>query len=952
MASHVNGQQKIWHQYDLGSSYQPLIVNKITQDPYGRMWMGTTRGLLNFDGDEFNAGNLPDSASQNVTAVFCDSQYVYLGFEDGKLMHRSIRIWNRNYILDGKVPSPVISIHADRSKRTWVATYGSGLYIITGDSMLHIDTEQGLPGNEIYTMLAAEEGTVWIGTDGGLTRCVLQEGKVTLTNFSIQQGLPDEIVRCLAMDEQQNIWIGTQDHGIFVYNVAKNQFESPAFSHNWNNGPVISLAIKDHNRMMIGTLGKGLVTISLHDNFFPIYYNQSTGYENIKATDIAIDSEGNFWVVSPSRGLDQFPALFEWIPQIPEQTGKAVQAVYYDSNNALWYATYDGLFKTVFDSTGTKITQRIQLSNAARQPIITSIYEDIQHEMWIGTFDGGVFLRPAGKQQFLQILQRDGIANDNVLSVSGDMVNVWIATLGGITRCNIQMGIENKSDLILKNFTNKSGLHSNYLYQTFIDAKGRVWFATDGNGLIMFDNDVFTTFDKAGEKDIKSVYSITEDPFGNIWFSTPTSGLFRYDGSTFANFTLQSGLSSLNITGITTDANGDIVVIENDAVDILEHKASQVRRYRSRQIFDGIAPNLNAFCRDRFGNVWIATKKGILKYYTPSKDFSHEAQVEIRQVMVYLKPINDSLVHRFRHDQNHIAFDFQAFWNSDPSQLRYRYKLGGHDLDWITTKDERAIYPELSPGTYTFIIQASIHHNFDDAPTASYVFTIEEPFWATWWFILGCLILLSMLVVFLIRERDRQREREEKLRRERIEFQFENLKSQLNPHFLFNSFNTLATLIEENQEVALSYIDNLSDFYRSILSYKDVDLVTVEEELHLTNNYIFLLKERHGDRLHVTLDIPEWLRQRKVPPLTLQLLIENAVKHNIVSREQPLEVEIFTMDKQRICVRNKLQLKKEVQSTGFGLQNIRARCELLGSKYFEVTKTKTHFQVCVPLFDT
>jgi LytS/YehU family sensor histidine kinase len=200
------------------------------------------------------------------------------------------------------------------------------------------------------------------------------------------------------------------------------------------------------------------------------------------------------------------------------------------------------------------------------------------------------------------------------------------------------------------------------------------------------------------------------------------------------------------------------------------------------------------------------------------------------------------------------------------------------------------------------------------------------------------------------KNRDKRRAREEKLKRERIEFQLENLKSQINPHFLFNSFNTLATLVEEDQQVALSYIDHLSDFYRSLLSYKDIDLVTLKEELELTNNYIYLLRQRHGDRLRVITRVREEDKQLRIPPLTLQMLIENAVKHNVVSKDLPLTVEIFTTAENRVCVKNNLQLKKDVKSIGFGLQNIRARCELLGSQDFDVEQNSLFFQVCVPLF--
>ncbi|MEO6168466.1 MAG: two-component regulator propeller domain-containing protein [Chitinophagales bacterium] len=947
----AGAQPGIWRQFEPGSSYQPVTINKITQDPYGRMWVGTNKGLFNFDGSDFYYLASRDSTSLNITAIFCDSQFVYMGFEDGKILHRSLNGWQKELVADGTLPSPVISIVADASKKIWIATYGSGVFIKDGGQMLNITTEQGLPGNEIYTMVAAKDGNVWIGTDGGLTKCSLQSGRPVLTNYTVTNGLSDEIVRALVVDENGKIWIGTQDHGICIFNPSVNEFEIPSISRNWNNGPVSALAIKDYNRLMIGTLGRGLVSISLHDNFHPVFYNQSTGYENVKVSDIAIDGEGNFWVVSVSRGLDQFPALFQWITPENFEPKDAIQAVFYDSNSNLWYATRKGLFKTLIDSEGSNITVQEKLPGGGSQPVITSIYEDRHHNMWVGTFDDGVFIKPSGRRDFFQVLQPDGLANDNVLSINGDAINVWIATLGGVTYCSIQSAITRKDDLILQNFTQESGLHSSYLYQTFIDSKGRVWFATDGNGLKVLENGIFHSYTKAGNIVINTVYSITEDPFGNIWFSTPSSGLFKYDGETIINYGLKAGLSDLNITGISADANGDIVVIENDAVDIIEHKTNQVRRYRLRQVFEGIDPSLNAFSRDRFGNIWIATKKGILRYYSPSLSFSHEAQLEIRQVMMYLEPIDISKSQHFPYDQNHLAFDFEAFWNSDPSQLRYRYILLGHDLDWIKTKDERAIYPELKPGTYTFKIQATIHHNFDDAPTVEYTFTIDAPFWTSWWFVSGCAIIGALLINVLIKERDRRREREEKLKRERIEFQFENLKAQINPHFLFNSFNTLAALVEEDQSIALSYIDHLSDFYRSLLSYKDIDLITLEKEIELTNNYIFLLTQRHGERLQVENEIPENCYQKKIPPLTLQLLIENAVKHNVVSQEQPLLVKIFAVEDRIICVKNKIQPKKDVISTGFGLQNIRARCELLGGKDFEVTQTPEYFQVCVPLFN-
>lgn len=946
----TNAQPTIWHQYEFSTSLQPVVINKITQDPFGRMWLGTTKGLFSFDGIDFTLHAMRDSSSQHITAVYCDSQFVFIGMEDGRLFQRSLKSWKQEFKLIETLEAQIVGIVEDTSHNLWIATYGSGLYVKDGSQLHRITVEDGLPGNDIYTISISPDGTAWLGTDGGLTNCSFTSGKPVIRNYTVHDGLSDEIIRCLVVDNKGLVWMGTQDQGICLFDPAAGMFSIPPFSRHWNLGPVSALAIDNDSRLMIGTQGMGLVSISLHDRFHPVFYNQATGYDNVKVKDIVRDTEGNFWIASANRGLDHFPALFQWIAPSIDGISQSMQAVFYDGHALLWFATLEGLFHAVIDSSGANMATLVRLT-AGTQPVITSIYEDHHKNLWIGTFDQGLFLRPAGKKQFIQILHQDGLANDNVLSVTGDMVNVWIATLGGVTRCNIQLDIENKNDLLFHNFSDESGLHSNYLYQVFIDSKGRVWFATDGNGLKVYENGTFRSFEKAGDEVINSVYSITEDHSGSIWFSTPSSGLYQFDGDTILKSGARIGLSDMSIMGITTDANGDIVIIENDAIDILEHKTNQIRRYGGRELFQGISPNLNAFARDRFGNIWVATKKGILKYYSPSPEFAHEAQLEIRQVMVYMQPVDFSKVSRFGYNQNYLTFDFQAFWNSDPSQIRYRYRLLGYDLEWLNTKDDRAVYPELPPGTYTFRIQSTIHHNFDDAQTVDYTFTIDPPFWTTWWFVTALFISGGLLVYLLIKERDRRREREEKLKRERIEFQFENLKSQLNPHFLFNSFNTLATLVEEDQHVALSYIDHLADFYRSLLSYKDIDLIPLKKEFELTNNYIFLLKQRHGERLQVDYDVPDELQQKLIPPLTLQLLIENAVKHNVASEEHPLHVQIFTSDKNRICIKNKLQLKASVVSTGFGLQNIRARCELLGRNDFDINQAGGYFQVCVPLFD-
>ena len=220
----------------------------------------------------------------------------------------------------------------------------------------------------------------------------------------------------------------------------------------------------------------------------------------------------------------------------------------------------------------------------------------------------------------------------------------------------------------------------------------------------------------------------------------------------------------------------------------------------------------------------------------------------------------------------------------------------------------------------------------------------------TWLFIMIAAFSIAGLIYLFIKWRGYEIEKEETLKRKNVEFQLENLKTQINPHFLFNSFNTLATLIEEDQRLAITYVENLSDFYRHTLKYKDTNLISLREEIELTESYVFLLKQRHGNNLKITIEIGEHDLNHWIPPLTLQLLIENAVKHNVVSRQYPLRIEIFMSAEHQLSIRNNLQPREEeVVSTQMGLKNVSARFEILEGERVEIVTTEKYFQVNLPL---
>ncbi len=188
----------------------------------------------------------------------------------------------------------------------------------------------------------------------------------------------------------------------------------------------------------------------------------------------------------------------------------------------------------------------------------------------------------------------------------------------------------------------------------------------------------------------------------------------------------------------------------------------------------------------------------------------------------------------------------------------------------------------------------------------------------------------------------------EHLKNENLLVQLTSLKNQLNPHFLFNSLNTLSWLINEDKEKSQHYLQKLSQVLRYSLSMQEQSLVPLKEELALLENYIFLLQIRFGDNLKIVRNIENV--QFKIPPLSLQLLIENVIKHNIISTASPMNIWVeMNENKKTIIVRNTLTRKVNSEGTGIGLVNLNERFKILASQEIEIEQNEKEFMVILPL---
>ena len=193
----------------------------------------------------------------------------------------------------------------------------------------------------------------------------------------------------------------------------------------------------------------------------------------------------------------------------------------------------------------------------------------------------------------------------------------------------------------------------------------------------------------------------------------------------------------------------------------------------------------------------------------------------------------------------------------------------------------------------------------------------------------------------------------EMLKKENLQTQLDSLKQQVNPHFLFNSLNTLSSLMRKDVDRAELFLDELSKVYRYLLRNNDGELIELSNELQFIQSFFHLMKTRFGNSLEMETHINESCKDLLLPPLTLQMLIENAIKHNIIDKSHPLVITLQTDESCRLLVKNNLRKKTiNLASNKIGLNNISAKYKLLGQEDIEIIETEQNFIVSIPLIKT
>ncbi len=944
-------QVPLFHNIEIKHHGNKMQLQSIILDSEGTLLCGTNQGVMHYDGTNFSPAFEHDSSSaQEVQSLYKDHKgRIWVGYKNGKIGSISSGKFSWLSADEEDSPVPVSDFAEDTSGGLFFSTEGEGVSYYKDGKFTSIKSENGLSDDYCYKIVSLENGMICVATDHGINFIRFENGNFTIDQLSAENGLPDNIVRNITVDKNQQLWISLQDKGLCRVDPVTKKITIPEGLGQWKYGQVNTI-LPLEEEVWLGTENFGILRLEKNGSCYPLR-QESSGLKQTSIKMLLSDKERHVWAASGNQLLLSNGEAWNKLPDLPKQTFGFIHCILADKNGSIWFSPDQQLYCAKKQNDGTYSYTKYIITSPGKLIDIVTLCEDEIGNIWIGTLGEGVFILNTKNGKIQHPVNYHELQKGNILCIEEHDNKIRIGGFGGTQSYTYKYNIETgQYDVRVDPHDALHSLYNNYIYAILTDHKGRTWLGTDEKGLGLLENDKLTYYTKTDGLSSNTIVSIKEDKEGRIWIATQGGGISVYDGNKFENISLAEGLSDHSPSSIIIDKYERVLAVHSNGVDIFDPKSRTFQYYSSESNLGDLNPDLNSVSAGPDGRIWIGTEKGIYVYKPSNTGLWVQPSVSIQNILLFLERIPSDNNRKFEYDQNNISIEFNAAWYTDPNRITYSYQLDGYSSKWQTTKDHAVSYPRLPPGTYVFRVRASLNSHYESASEASYNFIIKSPFWQTSWFRILLSVCILAILILIVRRREYRLRKEEKQEKEKIEFRFETLRSQVNPHFLFNSFNTLITVIEKEPGLAVEYVEHLAEFFRNIVGYRDIEMISLKEEITLLENYMFIQTKRYGKNLLLQIDIdPKTQETYFIPPLTLQLLAENALKHNAISHESTLTIDLFIRENY-LMVRNNINPKySKEKSTGMGLQNIMNRYKLLTSDPVEIKEDDSYFTVSLPL---
>jgi ligand-binding sensor domain-containing protein len=968
-----------------GDGIRTSNILKMVRDKKGFLWMLSPRYIQRFDGHsvkrfEAKGEDLLDITSDQEGQVWVSSQsavkkYVndYKGFEDVSIS------------VPANTKLNVLQISQDN--KLWVIS-GIGLFRYDNKSCGFIRHEIPALSNILFyrKIFRKYQREFFIGNTHELFSYNPVTGRV--------RRVPFEGVTAIAAFSEDILWVTNTRMQVFELNFETGNVKLLDMQ-GFRRRPRPDF-LEIGNIVPAGTTGKYLITT----NEGCYWYDRATGLfdkmtlyhfgneiANNEVYTSHYDHEGTLWLLGQPGILFFRPGehTISWLRGYNDPSSdwnNNVKAIAGDDSGHIWMATAGGISRL------NPVTGKVRTYLPTDNPKGTFRFPSVQglvfdgKNLLLGPGEGGPALfdirtetfkppqypaGPSGKAL------KEKLGKDYIYAIH-TLVNGNQLVLGDLG-CYL---IEKRRYLV-------SELHfdgADYILQTAAqDHQQNLWIGTY-KGLLYLDKTFKTIgkIDTLGSSRIVTALLVKNDSTvlaGSVGLFevTKTAGGLRKRA-------VIPELANQQITMLYGDLRGRIWIGADDGLYCYNPQNRRLDWYDIMDNMQNKALNPGSLFRAKNGILYLGGNNG-LNYFNPELIDSPQENLNVLLTGVVIN--QDDSLYLARHadekpvprgrnlyaightpldlnwHQNSVEIQYVTPYFRNTQKLRYRYRLFGLDSGWVSNGRNNSVrFSSLAPGNYRFSVAASLDGFTWYELRQPFLFSIAPPFWKEPWFILAafCVMVGTGYLLFkrrvqLIQRREAEvyalQTKANALEKEKALAMYEGLKQQLNPHFLFNSLTSLDSLIFIDPKVASSFLSGLSRTYRYILKNRDNEVVALKEEMEFARQYIHLQKTRFREGLIVNIDIDPECAHMKIAPVTLQNLIENAIKHNIIDTEAPLVIDIFT-EQERLVVRNGLRKKDFVETSNRqGLKNLESLYTYLSSRPLEIIEDEHSFTVKLPL---
>ena len=881
-------------------------VWSMLQDKSGNLWFGTLSGLNRYDGKSFTHFTDKEGLSDdNVWSIYEDkSGNLWFGTIGG-LNKYDGKSFTHFTVKEGLRNNLVMSMLEDKSGNLWLGTGGGGVSKYNGKSFTHFTDKEGLNNYNVRSIAEDKSGCLWFGTEGG--GVFKYDGK-SFTHFTDKEGLSNNTVMSIREDKDGNLWVGMRGGGVCKYN--GKSFTHFTDKEGLSDNTVQSILIDRRGSLWFGTDQGG---VCKYGGKRFTHFTVKEGLSNNYVTSILEDKSGNLWFGTIGGGASKYDGKsFTHFTKKEGMLNDAVTCMLEDKSGNIWFCDWTGASK--YDGkTFSHFTKPHVLIND-----IKSIWEDKSGNIWFGTHGEGVS-RYDG-ESFIYFSEKQGLSHASVTSILEDKGgDLWFGTLGGLSRYDGKTFTQ---------FTERGGLPDNRILKIFEDKNGSLWVGTLNGGIIKYDGKNFTQFTVMQGLSNNEVGSILEDKSGNLWFGT-NFGISKLEKDKLTSF-IGSTKDKFTISKSAADANTS----SSSESEIL------FKTYTYDDGFSGIGVNYGKPIHEaKDGRIWIATNDRVT-VFNPNEETPDTIapNIQVTGITLFNENIswqnllsypggkdstptvkdtgivlgNGTLVHDLNFDDvskwygvperlslaynnNYLTFLFVGITTNSPKKVKYRYKLEGLDKNWSSlTNRSEAQYGNLPHGKYTFKVKAM---NGDGYWSKEFVypFTIRPPWWYTWWAYTLFAVLIAGFVYALFRYRLNKIRKQHEINQKTAELEMQVLRAQMNPHFIFNSLNSINLFILENNKLQASeYLSKFSRLVRLILQNSREAVIPLEKELEALQLYLELEALRFEKKFTYEIKVEDSIdtTRLKVPPLIIQPYAENAIWHGLMHKKERGHLEI------------------------------------------------------------